>query len=63
MKNSKNNDNLNREYEAQKERSTVDAVTIAENHVNWFLDLIKPLLISHFVHGYKHGLDKRDGKQ
>ena len=28
----------------------------AEDHVNWFLCAIKPLLIDNFVHGMKHGL-------
>lgn len=29
---------------------------MAADHVDWFLDTIRPLLITHFVHGYKHGL-------
>jgi len=28
---------------------------LAESHVNWFLAVIKPLLVTHFIHGYKHG--------
>ena len=31
------------------------AERIAKEHVNWFLDLIRPLLISHLAHGFKHG--------
>lgn len=27
----------------------------AEAHVDWFLTTIRPLLITHFEHGYKHG--------
>lgn len=28
---------------------------LAEQHVEWFLRTIRPLLIDHFIHGYKHG--------
>lgn len=31
------------------------AEEIAELHVAWFLELIKPLLETHMVHGFKHG--------
>ena len=30
---------------------------LASDHVEWFLRAIKPLLIDHMVHGYKHGFD------
>jgi len=30
---------------------------LANDHVQWFLELIRPLLISHFEHGYKHGVE------
>ena len=30
---------------------------LAEAHVDWFLKIIRPLLIDEFVHGYKHGHD------
>ena len=30
---------------------------LAKDHVDWFLDTIRPLLITHFVHGYKHGME------
>ena len=33
------------------------AQDIAEAHVNWFLEIIRPLLIEHFVHGFKHGVN------
>lgn len=32
---------------------------LAESHVEWFLGSIKPLLIEHFEHGFKHGLEAR----
>ena len=35
-----------------------DSVELAKDHVEWFLDLIKPLLISYFVHGHKHGVEE-----
>lgn len=30
---------------------------LAEEHVDWFLEIIRPLLISWFEHGYKHGTE------
>lgn len=38
-----------------------EEVRLAEEHVNWFLETIKPLLITHFVHGYKHGMEDKNG--
>ena len=35
----------------------MDSKKLAENHVDWFLKTIRPLLIEHFIHGYKHGID------
>jgi hypothetical protein len=34
-------------------RPTAEDLAIA--HVEWFLNAISPLLIDHFIHGYKHG--------
>ena len=31
---------------------------LAEDHVDWFLNMIRPLLISYFEHGYKHGKEE-----
>ena len=28
---------------------------LAEAHIDWFLNAIRPLLIDNFIHGYKHG--------
>ena len=33
---------------------------LATEHVDWFLSTIRPLLISHFEHGYKHGVESID---
>lgn len=30
---------------------------LAENHVDWYLAAIRPQLIDHMVHGYKHGFE------
>lgn len=30
---------------------------LAENHVEWFIGMIKPLLIEHMIHGFKHGIE------
>ena len=29
---------------------------LAEAHVDWYLKSIRPLLIDHMVHGFKHGV-------
>jgi hypothetical protein len=34
---------------------TEEGRKLAEDHVDWFLEILRPLLIEHFVHGYKHG--------
>lgn len=31
------------------------AQDMAEAHVNWLLKMLKPLLVDHMVHGFKHG--------
>ena len=40
------------------ENPTIDAIgkKLAEEHVNWFLETIRPLLTEHFEHGFKHGV-------
>lgn len=30
-------------------------ISLAEQHVDWFLTILRPLLVSWFEHGYKHG--------
>jgi len=36
---------------------------LAEDHVDWQLGILRPLLISYFNHGYKHGReDASDGR-
>ena len=34
---------------------------LAKEHVNWFLETIRPLLIEHFEHGFKHGVEINKG--
>lgn len=36
------------------------AKQLAKDHVDWYLAAIRPQLIDHMVHGYKHGFE--DGK-
>ncbi len=36
---------------------------LAEAHVDWLLKTIRPLLISQFVHGYKHGRQDAGGNE
>lgn len=35
--------------------------SLAEEHVDWFLGIVRPMLISYFEHGYKHGKESKDG--
>ena len=28
---------------------------LANNHVDWLLDIMRPLLIAEFIHGFRHG--------
>ena len=34
-----------------------DSKEMAEKHVEWFLNIIKPIIIEHMIHGYKHGFE------
>ena len=45
-------ENIDREYVLSSKKDD-----LAKAHVDWFLETLRPLLISHFVHGYKHGFD------
>jgi len=31
---------------------------VAVDHVDWYLNSIRPLLIDHMVHGIKHGVEE-----
>jgi hypothetical protein len=37
------------------------AQDLAKEHVDWFLETLRPLLMTHFLHGYKHGQEDREG--
>ena len=30
---------------------------LAIDHVDWFIAMLRPLLLSHFEHGFKHGVE------
>jgi len=32
-----------------------EGTKLANEHIEWFLSTLRPLLFSHFVHGFKHG--------
>jgi len=34
-----------------------DVKKLAESHVDWYLSAIRPQLIDHMIHGYKHGYE------
>lgn len=36
---------------------------IAEQHVDWFLSLVRPLMITQFIHGFKHGQQFEQGME
>ena len=40
--------------------SDIIVPSLAKEHVDWFLEIIRPLLIAHFEHGYKHGKESKD---
>lgn len=33
------------------------AENIAKEHVDWFLTMLRPLLLDHMIHGFKHGAE------
>ena len=36
---------------------------LAKQHVDWLLKMLRPLLVDHMVHGFKHGLEyEREAK-
>lgn len=39
-----------------------DSEEMATEHVDWFLKIIRPLLIEHMLHGYKHGYEEGKNK-
>ena len=43
-----------------EEKNTIlsNIKSLAIEHVEWFLKTIKPLLITNFEHGYKHGYEE-----
>ena len=40
----------------QKDR----AKELAMNHVDWLLNIMRPLLITEFLHGFRHGFEQAD---
>lgn len=41
-------------------KSNKDVIELVEAHVDWYLSALRPQLIDHMIHGYKHGFE--DGK-
>ena len=37
-----------------------EASKLANEHIEWFLSMLRPLLFSHFIHGFKHGCKAKD---
>ena len=42
--------------EEQKKKS----IKLAENHVDWILAILRPLMIEEFKHGFRHGFEEND---
>jgi len=40
-----------------------EAKEMAEAHVEWFLEMLRPLLIEHMIHGFKHGIEYANSVQ
>lgn len=51
-------ESIERVSQAMEAKKVHRAVGLAEDHVDWFLAAIRPLLISYFEHGYKHGREE-----
>jgi len=34
------------------------AIDLAKNHVNWLLEIMRPLLETEFIHGFRHGYEQ-----
>jgi len=34
------------------------SIKLAENHVDWLLAMLRPLMIEEFKHGYRHGFEE-----
>ena len=37
-----------------------NAQKLAEDHVDWLLEIMRPLLVEEFIHGYKHGQESKE---
>ena len=37
-----------------------ESIKLAENHVDWLLSVLRPLMIEEFKHGYRHGFEAAD---
>jgi len=44
------------------EKYKVIVVKLAEEHVDWLLDLIRPILVEEFKHGYRHGWEDKENE-
>ena len=33
---------------------------LAEEHVDWLLRILRPILVEEFIHGYKHGVEDNE---
>ena len=44
-------------------KSNEEIKKLAKNHVDWYLTSIRPLLIDHMIHGYKHGIQDLKNKR
>jgi hypothetical protein len=36
---------------------------LAEQHVDWLLEILRPLMITEFLHGFKHGVESVEESQ
>jgi len=42
------------------ERYKDTARKLAENHVDWLLEMMRPLMITEFEHGFRHGWESAE---
>lgn len=52
------NEELASEHNPNQYDNTMEiAYRLAEDHVSWFVETLRPILMSHMVHGFKHGVE------
>jgi hypothetical protein len=46
-------------YSPDLETPIDESKRLTVEHVDWFLKIVKPLMETEFIHGYKHGFERK----